>query len=86
VVACIRETEEECGLTPEDYTIKTTWTVKLKDVTIVYYCSTLNDKVSLKNVILDSKEHVCYQWCCTKQWMQMDLILDLKAHLTEAMV
>lgn len=83
--ACLRETSEEAGLMPEDYRIFTTWVVKLKDINIVYYCGKLVDASKLNAIILNNAEHVQYQWCTPAQWMQLDLILDLKEHLLEAM-
>lgn len=77
----IRETFEETGLRKSDYNILgDPYKVEFPDCVVYYHLATVKP-TSKDNIILDEKEHQKYGWFTSEQWLQMDLILDLKTHL-----
>lgn len=79
--ACVRETWEETGLDHKDYILVDQFHVDAPKAALHYYITRYQFKTPLNQIILDAKEHTNYLWCNPAQWMQLDLIYDLKQHL-----
>jgi len=85
ISAVKREVYEESGIEDDTYVILESMKVDLKDVNIFYYKAILKDPTGgVQSFIrIDDEEHVQYMWMKKEEWNQMDLILDLNAHMNQ---